>query len=104
MSGAHMFSLKPFKSLSFHLSLAIAGALSACGGSAEVQDSASTAPAESSIKVERSAKAATGNYEQTAQSLYVAYFGRPADQTGLVNLEQQLAAANAPTAITSLDT
>ncbi|HEX8954767.1 MAG TPA: right-handed parallel beta-helix repeat-containing protein [Burkholderiaceae bacterium] len=97
-----MITRKLFQSLSFHASLLAAGALGACGGSADT-----AAPAASSTKLERSAKASgsvgSSSYEQAAQSLYVAYFGRPADQVGLANLEQQLAAANAPTSVTAID-
>ena len=37
------------------------------------------------------------NYATVVQELYVAYFGRPADPTGLTNFENALSAANAPT-------
>ena len=104
-----MFSRKFIQSFSFHASLAvtmaIAGALCACSGGSGTSDDA--AQAGSSAKLERSAKAATvsgaSGYEQAAQALYVAYFGRPADQSGLTGLEQQLVAAGAPTSLVSLD-
>ncbi len=96
-----MFFHKSVRCFSFHASLLVAGALSACGGGSGTTDSASQA--ESSAKLERSTKASSNSYEQTAQALYVAYFGRPADQAGLNSLEQQLAAASAPSGITSLD-
>ena len=103
-----MFSCKFLKSLSFHASLLVAGAMSACGG-ADVADTSNAdqaqvkAQAEPSAKLERSAKAAVTGFEQTAQTLYVAYTGRPADASGLTTLEQQLSAAGAPTGIAALD-
>lgn len=36
-------------------------------------------------------------YTKVAQELYLSYFGRPADSTGLANMTAALAAANAPT-------
>jgi len=103
MRGATMVCRKFVQSFSFPASLLVAAALSACGGGSTVSDSASQT--DTSAKLERSAKALTGasGFEQTAQALYVAYFGRPADPVGLIGLEQQLAAAGAPTGVASLD-
>jgi trimeric autotransporter adhesin len=42
------------------------------------------------------------SYENAVESLYVAYFGRPADYFGLTNFETALAAADAPTTLTGL--
>jgi len=44
----------------------------------------------------------SANYATVVQELYVAYFGRPADPTGLQNFEAALAAANAPTTLAGL--
>jgi hypothetical protein len=45
----------------------------------------------------------TSNYATTVQELYVAYFGRPADPTGLQNFETALEAAGAPTTLVGLN-
>ena len=42
------------------------------------------------------------SYEDVVQSLYVAYFGKPADPTGLTNFETALAAADTPGTATTL--
>ena len=44
----------------------------------------------------------SASYATVVQELYVAYFGRPADPTGLQNFEAALAAANAPTTLAGL--
>lgn len=41
--------------------------------------------------------ATPADYVTVAQQLYIAYFGRPADAFGLINMTQALAAAGAPT-------
>jgi hypothetical protein len=50
----------------------------------------------------RSAKQQASDYENVVQSLYIAYFGRPADPNGLANFEADLLADNAPTDIQGL--
>lgn len=45
----------------------------------------------------------TADYSNVVQSLYVAYFGRPADYFGLQNFSAALSAANAPTTVTGLE-
>jgi hypothetical protein len=74
-------------------------ALTACGG-----DSSQSAQllAAQSKQLHRSEKVVASSYDQSVQALYVAYFGRPADPNGLVNFENELAAANAPTDIAGL--
>ncbi|MDM5181685.1 hypothetical protein PO883_31390 [Massilia sp. DJPM01] len=42
-------------------------------------------------------------YTKVAQELYISYFGRPADSTGLLNMSAALAAAGAPTTTSGLD-
>jgi len=44
--------------------------------------------------------AQTAAYTDLAQKFYIAYFGRPADPTGLANMVSQLAAADAPSTST----
>ena len=43
------------------------------------------------------------DYQNAVQILYVAYFGRPADPNGLINIEAVLLAAGAPTDVQGLD-
>ena len=43
--------------------------------------------------------AVPADYIAVAEQLYVAYFGRPADRSGLINMTNNLAAAGAPTTI-----
>lgn len=47
--------------------------------------------------------AAAAEYTKVAQELYLSYFGRPADSSGLTNMTAALAAANAPTTTAALD-
>jgi FKBP-type peptidyl-prolyl cis-trans isomerase len=81
--------------------------LAGCGGSGS--DSSTKTPTASSQaqskQLQRSSKAAVAaDYSTAVQALYVAYFGRPADPTGLVNFENALLAAGAPTDIQDLNT
>jgi hypothetical protein len=82
------------------VALIIAALLTACGGN----DSSSTNQPviAQSKQLQHSDKAVASDYQTLVQELYVSYFGRPADPTGLVNLENALLAANAPTDIQSL--
>ena len=52
----------------------------------------------------RTQKAIAADYQVAVQELYIAYFGRPADPTGLANFEAALLAAGAPTDIAGLAT
>ena len=81
------------------LTVLVAGVLAACGGS----DSTSS-PAAQAKQMVRSQKASAtaADYATVVQELYVAYFGRPADPNGLVNFENALQNAGAPTDITGL--
>jgi FKBP-type peptidyl-prolyl cis-trans isomerase len=83
------------------VTLMTATLLAACGGN----DSSSTSqPVNAQSKqLQRSDKAVASDYQTLVQELYVAYFGRPADPTGLTNFENALLAANAPTDIQSLN-
>ncbi|MBV8633428.1 MAG: DUF4214 domain-containing protein, partial [Burkholderiaceae bacterium] len=71
--------------------------LAGCGGS-DSHD-ASTKSALARLKTSSSV---AGAYETEVQQLYIAYFGRPADPTGLANFSAALQADNAPTDITGL--
>ena len=44
----------------------------------------------------------SSSYSTVVQELYISYFGRPADSTGLSNFEAALAALNAPLDINGL--
>jgi hypothetical protein len=41
-------------------------------------------------------------YQAVAEQIYIAYFGRPADRAGLINMTNLLAAGQAPTSITDM--
>lgn len=71
------------KSIQRAISLGIAGALlAACGGTAKDEKSAAaTSLTKSGAPVHSAATAA--NYTELVQSIYIAYFGRPADYLGL---------------------
>jgi len=78
---------------------ACALALTACGGDSPTSGQVL---ADQAKQLHRSEKAAASSYDRSVQALYIAYFGRPADPNGLVNFENELAAANAPTDIAGL--
>ncbi len=82
----------------FHFTLAIL-LLSACSG-----NNNSAVPESKALQrsVKTSASGTASGYATVVQQLYVSYFGRPADPTGLANFEAALQAANAPTDITLL--
>ena len=63
--------------------------LAACGGT----DSASTS---SPQRAQRLIKQQASAYANLVQTLYIAYFGRPADPSGLANFGAALQTANAP--------
>lgn len=74
--------------------------LAGCGGS----NSANGGLDAQSKQLQRSTKttAVAADYQDAVQSLYIAYFGRPADPIGLANFEAALAADNAPTTVAAL--
>ncbi len=80
------------------LALSCAAFLAACGGGGNSMDSATAAnQAHQLIASQKSTTPTAASYQNVTQELYLAYFGRPADPTGLANVEATLLAANAPT-------
>jgi hypothetical protein len=77
------------------LTACVAG-LSGCGGANQ------SGNADGQAKRQTSSQKTAASYNQVVEQLYVAYFGRPADPTGLANFSAQLAADGAPTDIQSL--
>jgi len=74
--------------------------LAACGGNDSGSNSAQ--PDQQSKRLTRQSKSAVTTYQTAVESLYVAYFGRPADPNGLANFSAALQAANAPTDVAGL--
>lgn len=73
--------------------------LGACGGG----DSATPAAPQAKLMGSVAAVAAVAaDYQTVSQQIYLAYFGRPADPSALINLQTQLLAAGAPTTIDGL--
>lgn len=84
------------------LACAAALFLAACG-SDNVPEATQLASSKSSAKESARVVAyAQGDYFATVQKIYLAYFGRPADYSGLRFFADQLAANNAPTDIAAL--
>jgi hypothetical protein len=81
----------------FAIGMSAAVLLAGCGGTSQTSnDQSMTAQSKQLL---RSQKAVAADYATAVQELYVAYFGRPADPTGLTNFENALLAAGAPTNI-----
>lgn len=74
--------------------------LAACGGNNGASPDASAKS--QARQPQLSQKAVAADYATVVQQLYVSYFGRPADPTGLVNFENSLAQINAPTTVAGL--
>ena len=79
----------------------VSTSLASCGGSSQEAPQA-VQHAQAAHRSQKTASAA-GGYEAAVQSLYIAYFGRPADPTGLTNFEDALLNAGAPTDIGKLE-
>jgi hypothetical protein len=77
----------------------IAFGLAGCGASSSTSDHPSASQARQVI---RSVTHQASDYQAVTQALYVAYFGRPADPSGLANFETALLNADAPTDVAGL--
>lgn len=77
------------------VALLSAAGVAGCGGGENA--SFSTASPHRQQRPVTFSAAAAADYSSAAQQLYIAYFGRPADPTGLANFSAALAQANAPT-------
>ena len=95
-------------SITFLTSVALALSLAACGGGSDYN--AATPPqSKTQLAARKVALADTQphaptDYYQVVQQLYISYFGRPADTSGLSNFATQLSQLNAPTDIQELNT
>lgn len=74
--------------------------LAGCGGGADT--AAATGSKLQQRRAGPVAAAAASDYSTAVQQLYIAYFGRPADTSGLSNFSAQLAAIGAPSDIQGL--
>ncbi|HEY8027256.1 MAG TPA: DUF4214 domain-containing protein, partial [Burkholderiaceae bacterium] len=73
-------------------------ALSACGDGGNESGNVDVPAKAKALVLQKNA----GDYQTAVQELYVSYFGRPADPTGLTNFEMGLFSAGAPTDIQGL--
>lgn len=77
--------------------------LAACGGTnGNSGDSAAPEAKQLTRQAKTTGTSSTSPYQTAVEALYVAYFGRPADPSGLANFEAALQAAGAPTDIPTL--
>ena len=77
-----------------------AALLAACGAGDNSADGSVSAQSKLQRTTKTVATAPTAaSFQDQVQSLYIAYFGRPADPAGLANFEAQLVAAGAPATV-----
>ncbi len=81
------------------LFILVMAVLTACGGGGTSIDVSTDAQQKATHP---SLKQSAASYQNAVESLYVAYFGRPADPNGLTNFEAALQAAGAPTDVAGL--
>jgi len=81
--------------------LGVSTLLTGCGGDSS-STSGSSASSSASEKLTVRQKTTAADYNNAVQELYIAYFGRPADPTGLANIEAALLSVSAPTDLPSL--
>jgi hypothetical protein len=90
-----------FNHLLLGAALGVSTLLTGCGGDSS-SASGSSASSGASEKLTVRQKTTAADYNNAVQELYIAYFGRPADPSGLANIEATLLAANAPTDLPGL--
>jgi hypothetical protein len=95
-------TLTPFTLFSWFGALLLTLLVSACGGGESAPSPAASNRLMGASTIAVTAVAA--DYKTVAQRMYVAYYGRPADPAGLVNLQTQLLIANAPVTVDALST
>lgn len=81
--------------------IVLAAALAACGGNTDTTQVAMPMP-QARLSAAPTAQAAAISYNTVVQQLYLAYFGRAADTSGLANFSAQLDALGAPSDIQGL--
>lgn len=98
------------KSRHVHAMVLLASAMVAgCGGS-ETSTPVSSLPAaiqepvQAPVSFARASAIELADYNTAVQQMYIAYFGRPADTSGLANFSQSLNQAGAPTTIGGIST
>ncbi|HEX7642090.1 MAG TPA: DUF4214 domain-containing protein [Burkholderiaceae bacterium] len=81
------------------IALSCTSLLAACGGGMNENISAREARQETQVitPAQKTVAPTAASYQNVTQELYLAYFGRPADPAGLLNVETTLLAAGAPT-------